>query len=291
MVAEGIAAHDRGPGTSVLLSAFDIDVSIESDDPAFVRLFRSRYSRFPVPSGARHPHLRYRYLRGETGAPRLFGPYGRASGGQDSSEALEWIDADIVVALQQLRPDLLFLHAAALERDGMVCLLAANAGVGKSTTAWALLHHGFSYASDELGAVDAQNLVHPFPRALCLKRASPAPYAPPASAARVGTSLHLSPEALPGRTVDLATRLGAVFVLERAQQAPAAGLRSLTAAEAAARLYPNVLNALAHPDRGLAPVLRLVGDVPCYRLSLGALDHNCALIREAFDSLRAATPR
>lgn len=197
------------------------------------------------------------------------------------SDAVDRLDAWIVVALQRLRPDLLFLHAAALERRGAACLLVADSGVGKSTTAWALLHHGFSYASDELGALDGENRVHPFPRALCLKRPPPAPYLAPAAA----TPLHVAAEMLPGRLVEGATPVAAVFVLERPQQASVASLRSVGAAEAATRVYPMALNALAHPDRGLLPVLRLVRAVPCYRLTLGALDRNCMLIRDAFDAL------
>ena len=49
-------------------------------------------------------------------------------------------------------------------------------GAGKSTTAWGLLHHGFSYLSDELAPIDLETLeVLPYRHALCLKRRPPSP--------------------------------------------------------------------------------------------------------------------
>ena len=49
-------------------------------------------------------------------------------------------------------------------------LLAGASGNGKSTTAWALLHRGFQYLSDELAPLDLSAMtVHAFPHALCLK--------------------------------------------------------------------------------------------------------------------------
>ncbi len=222
----------------------------------------------------------------------MLAPTGRALPVRDRREALHCIDSDLVVALQRMRSDLLFVHAAALARAGRVCLLAAASGTGKSTTAWGLLHHGFSYASDELSAVDVAELrVLPYPRAICLKQSPPAPYDVPPSAVRAGTMLFLPPQALPSPVVGGARPLAAVFVLERSARAADPAARALGAAEAAARLYATTLNALAHPDRGLASVLRLARSVPCFRFSLGALDRSCALIREVFDSLAPGEAR
>lgn len=269
----------------MLLSALDIRISVESGDRVFARLFHSRYSAFLTAPTADRATLRYAYRSDGAGLGSVLDPQGNAHPVRDSSHATDRLDDEIVIALQRLRDDLLFLHAAALERNGSACLLAADSGVGKSTTAWGLLHHGFSYASDELAAVDAQSRVHPYPRALSLKRMPPARYPAPAGAVRVGASMHLSPEMLPSGLVEGARPIAALFVLERSEHAPDPRLRAIGAAEAAASVYPMVLNALAHPDRGLLPVLRLVRAVPCYRLTLGALDRSCLLIRDAFDAL------
>src|SRR5262245_64534013 len=50
------------------------------------------------------------------------------------------LEKDVTVELQKRRSELLFLHAAGVEWRGKAYLFAADAGSGKSTTAWALLH-------------------------------------------------------------------------------------------------------------------------------------------------------
>ena len=86
------------------------------------------------------------------------------------SDLLFLLEKDLTVELQMRRSDLLFLHSAAIEWGGKAYLFAAEAGSGKSTTTWALLHHGFGYLSDELSPIDLDSLaVLPYPHALCLK--------------------------------------------------------------------------------------------------------------------------
>jgi hypothetical protein len=270
----------------VLLSAFGIRISVESADARFIHLLGLRYSNLVSSVDDKGADLRFRHRRDESGAMHLLLADGEPLAVRDSTEALDRIDTEIVLALQRLRSDLLFVHAAALARGGRCCLLAAESGVGKSTTAWGLLHHGFSYASDELSAIDPVTLrVHPYPRALCLKQQPPPPYGAPPSTVQVDDCLHVPADALPCRSVGSPSPVAALFILERAEAARPASIRPIGAAEAAARVYPAVLNALAHPDRGLSPVLRIVREVPCFRLSLGPLEQNCVLIRDVFDSL------
>src|SRR2546428_182840 len=96
----------------------------------------------------------------------------------NAGDLLFLLEKDLVVELQRKRPDLLFLHSAALDWRGKACLLAGESGAGKSTTAWALLHHDFRYLSDELSPIDVDTLqVHAYPHALCLKEPPAAPYA------------------------------------------------------------------------------------------------------------------
>ena len=80
------------------------------------------------------------------------------------------LDKNITLTLQEQRPDLYFLHAAAVALDDRVAALAAPSGTGKSTMAFALLANQFVYFSDELTPIEPETLlVHPYPRALCLK--------------------------------------------------------------------------------------------------------------------------
>ena len=55
-------------------------------------------------------------------------------------------------------------------------------------------------------------------------------------------------------------------------------LRPLTAGEAAARLFVNALNALAHPNGGLDAVLRIASQARCYALTTAGLPETCELV-------------
>ena len=197
-------------------------------------------------------------------------------------ELLYVLEKDITVALQQRRPDLLFLHAAALEYAGLAYLLAGESGGGKSTTAWGLIHHGFGYLSDELSPVDLASLcVLPYPHALCLKRRPPPAYPLPATDVLVfDKTTHVPVSALPGAIVAQPCRLGGVLFVRYHEGAAAPALRAIGAAEAGARLYTTTLNALAHPNGGLDAVVQIVRSVPCFALACADLRATCQAVRK-----------
>jgi hypothetical protein len=192
---------------------------------------------------------------------------------------LSRLEKAIIVDLQKQRPDLLFLHAAAIEWQGMAYLFAADSGSGKSTTTWAMLHHGFGYLSDELSPIDLKSFrVLPYPHALCLKQAPPMAYPLPDATVRLERTMHVPTESLPGRTVTAPLPLGGIFLLRYDPALMAPKLRPIGRAEAGARLYVNALNALAHKEHGLDAIVRVVGQRPCYAVSTAALAESCELI-------------
>ncbi len=187
------------------------------------------------------------------------------------------LEKDLVVELQQRRPDLYFLHSAALEWNGKACLLAADSGGGKSTTTWALLHNGFRYLSDELSPVDLDTLnVFPYPSALCLKR-RPSDYPLPADTVDLGRTLHVPVRSLPSETITEPLPIGAIFLVKHRPELDEPELRAISAGEAAARLYLTALNALSHPNRGLDAAVRIAQEVPCFALNSATLPATCAL--------------
>lgn len=82
-------------------------------------------------------------------------------------------DAELRVALHA--PARLFVHAAAVAWEGRVIAILGHSFAGKSTLAAALVRAGAPYLSDEYTVLDADGLVHPYPRPIHLRRGSAYP--------------------------------------------------------------------------------------------------------------------
>jgi hypothetical protein len=253
-------------------------VAFECADPALAAILLANCAGHPTGDGL--PTLRYMV----TARP---GPLSFALSRDDREplvgvgghDFLFAVEQDLTVELQRRRPDLLFLHAAALEWQGEVHLLVGASGIGKSTTAWGLLHDDFAYLSDELAPVDLDTMrVLPYPRALCLKR-DPGDFPLPADALDFGTAIYVAAHSLPAPAIDEPKPLAGIFVLGRIRSGGEPRIRVLGRAEAGARVYPHTLNALAHPGLGLDAIARVVDRVPCAALDAGAVRPTCAAIR------------
>jgi len=258
-------------------------------DPDLAALVAANFGAMVVNAASREPDLRYSEIHTGTKSSFLLA----ATGGQNlhaqsRAELLWLVEKHLTVALQHARPDLLFLHSAAIELNGRAFLMVASSGTGKSTTTWALLRHGFRYISDELSPVDLNALrVHAYPHALCVKRRPPLPYRLPDNTVDLGRTLHVPAQSLSGGVVSGPRHLAGIFILERDGRDAPPRLHALRRAEAAARMYANALNPLAHANLGLDATLRIAEAVPCFLISIGDLATTCALIR---DAAAAASP-
>ncbi len=191
----------------------------------------------------------------------------------DASQLLFALQQDIVVGIQRLRPELVFVHAAVVEHNGRAFLLAAPSGSGKSTLCWALLHHGFRLMSDELAPADPRTLrIKPFPLAVTLKARPPECCPLPASTLETYRSHYIPIDALPCAPATESAPIGAILFVDYASSHFGPAFRKLSAAEATSRLYLNVLNALAHQSMGLDDVIRMTCSVPCWYLASAALE-------------------
>jgi len=263
----------------------DRSVHISCPQPELSRLLLDNFGAMAT-STAVPPDISYQIQRLQDGDFDLTTGT-RSLRASEVGDLLFLLEKDITVSLQERRPDLFFLHSAVLEWNGYACLLAAESGVGKSTTAWGLLHHGFTYLSDELAPVDPKSVrVHAYPHALCVKRDPPPGYALPPDTVRLGRTLHVPVRALPAPYHAGTRPVAAVFLLTYRPELPGPQIEPMNAAEAAARLYVNALNALAHPHLGLDAVLSIAQAVPCFRLQTAGLKASCELIQA---TMRKAT--
>jgi hypothetical protein len=195
-------------------------------------------------------------------------------------------EKDMTIELQKLRRDLYFIHAAALALSGGAFLLVAASGKGKSTTTWALSHHGFDYLSDEMAPLDLNAMtVEPYPHAICLKKEPPSPYFLPAKAVRTASTLHVPTTQLPNSAVLEPMPLSAMFFIEYCPGLSYPALFPLSPAEAAARLFVHALNPLAHAQDGLAGAAAVARKIPSFRLDSAGLRLTVKLLSKTMQDI------
>jgi hypothetical protein len=197
-----------------------------------------------------------------------------------AGEFLFLFEKELTIALEGLCPDLFFVHAAALGYEDAAIMLVAPSGSGKSTMAWALLHHGFTYLSDELSPIDLDALaVRPYAHALCLKADPPEAYALPAATLRTASTLHVPVAELPGPAAHRPYPLRAAFFLTYDPMAREPAIEPIGAGVAAARIVSNLLNGLAHPAAGLEGAIHIARAIACFNLRTADLSRTCVLVR------------
>lgn len=268
------------------LTVFDVRWRILCADPAGTDLLRRNFSEFLGLASPRQPDEWMRIEAGATTPWLLIRPDEEPLPIADSYGLLYSVEKTLTIATQRRRPDLFFLHAAALAIDGNAVLLIASSGSGKSTTAWAMTQRGFDYLSDELAPVDLSSMsVHPYPHALCLKSVPPSPFALPPSTIVTAHTMHVPADSM-ANVCRRPVALGAVFFNQYDASAPAPSVRSIGPGEATVSIYRNGLNQLAHEKAGLAAAAKIASSVACYQLTTNDLDRSCALVLEALRSNR-----
>ncbi len=198
----------------------------------------------------------------------------------DASELIYEVEGRVVIQAQLLQPQLVFMHASALEMDGKAILLVGESGAGKSTLCWGLTQCGFRYLSDELAplsAADAGFEVESYGHALCLKQCPPAAFELPVSAFFSGRTWHVPVSAMAAgycqTTVASNPMLAHIFFVDRESEPVCTA--ALTRAEVTHRLYPQILNALAHPGKGLLAATEIARSATGYTVNSRRLQQAC----------------
>jgi hypothetical protein len=266
-------------------SVFDCGIRVESLDRPAASLLTSNYSWFKQAFEKRH--ITYRITRPGMREDRLItrdGAYPVLA--RDDGDFLYMFEKDMTIETQKLRPDLYFVHAAVLELDRRALALVAPSGYGKSTTTWGLLHHGFKYLSDELAPVHLTTMqVHPFPHALCVKAVPPNGYPLPKETIYTTCTAHVPTQFLPCETMSETIPLEAIFFVRFIGETPEPILKPMGKGEAAARLFTNALNPLAHTGDGLDGAIEIVSKTRCFELLSSNLKSTCELVKSTFLSV------
>jgi hypothetical protein len=255
-----------------------VNVTVHCPAPDLRALVQAQWGH--MASGQAQGDLTYAISRCEsTSAISIARPGQPTKWTTDEGEFLYELEGDVSIAVQRLRRDLYFLHAAVAEVEGRAYLLVAESGGGKSTTLWGLLHHGWRYLSDELAPIDLSSMrVHAYPRALCLKRQPPRGYPLPGATLETPRTFHIPVEHLPHVSQLQSCPVVAVYFVTHCPGASSPDVRAISAGEAGARLYANTLNQLAHANAGLDAAVRIAKSIPSFALDSADLAATCALV-------------
>jgi hypothetical protein len=270
--------------TSLSFDFFGVEVEIATTDPGCRELLSGDFGFFET--RRRNPALSYVVCKTGEGAFEIVRNTQSFLSASDDGDFLFQMEKEITIEIQKRRRDLYFLHAAVLDYNDLGLLLVANSGGGKSTTTWALSHHGFQYLSDELAPLDLKTLeVFPYSHALSLKRDPPSPYGLPNETIRTSRTVHVPVSVLPGGSKGVPTCLGAIFFVSYRPDLKSPHTTPISRTEAAARLFANALNPLAHPGEGLDGVLEIAARCSSFELVTNNLALSCALVKETMVSV------
>lgn len=259
--------------TEIDLLVVDCAVTLYCDDSATADVLSTCYSAL-LHSRCRTTaeHIRIRVRSGPQDESWTVSIGARASNCCDLDELLYAVDKALTIELQHQRSELYFVHGAAVANGNQCIVISGESGSGKSTLCWQLCNDGFGYLSDELVPIDLRTTeARPYPHALCLKNIAPGAAPIPASTINAGRTLHVPVSDLRGGVRDDSTCISAFVFLQGDLAAERPEIRSVCKAEAAARIFANGLNQLAHENSGLGAASQLANSVPSYLLHRGSI--------------------
>ncbi|MHC4695355.1 MAG: hypothetical protein ACYTFA_01285 [Planctomycetota bacterium] len=268
-----------------------VNVTLRSECRRFVREYRSLYAPFNCsawePGGVDveiRPYRRYPWPRGPYTLRSSQAPDFQVQRRYEVLPHLEWyINWQII----QTRHDYVQLHASSIELDGHAMILPGDPGSGKSTLTAGLLARGWSYLCDEFALLDPwARMVHPYPRALCIKEPSfgviehldlPLCRRTPYHKATKGRVAFLNPLEVDANIVGRPSPVCWV-VFPRYVRGARPTLVPMARSQAAYLLARQCFNIRVDQTRALASLSAVARSADCYELVAGDIDATCDLV-------------
>jgi hypothetical protein len=231
----------------VAVEAFGVTVAVTADPQHFAAV---RDFLPPRARPARHPpeHGRFALVRDADDALlRVVCDEQSIAGPVDLRLALGILDAELRMYIALHAPDHVFVHAGVVGVEGRAIVLPGRSFAGKTTLVAALVQAGAEYWSDEYAVLDADGLVHPYPKPLSVR----------INATRATEERPV--ESLGGRAGDRPLPV-ALIAFTSYHPGVVWALRSCTAGEGAVKLLEHSIAARSRPEQVLAAVRRAATD-------------------------------
>jgi hypothetical protein len=232
---------------SVAVEAFGVTVAVTADPEHFAAVSDS------LPPWARqvkHPPERGRFalvkdtdealLNVVCDEQSIAGPF-------DLRLALGILDAELRMYIALHAPDHVFVHAGVVGVGERAIVIPGRSFAGKTTLVAALVQSGAEYWSDEYAVLDADGLVHPYPKPLSVR----------INATRATEERPV--ESLGGRAGDRPLPV-AVVAFTSYRPGVAFAPRSCTAGEGTVKLLEHSIAARSRPEQVLPAVRRATAD-------------------------------
>lgn len=252
-----------------------------SADPLTAELLKQNYSGLFNESCPSTIQLSYQTAYDtEKNQFRIEGPNDEFPELENASDFIYFFEKSVTIQAQKLRPDLFFLHSAALKLRDKTILVMGKSGAGKSTTTYALTQHGFAYLSDELSPINLDTMmVSPYAHALCLKNIPPEPYSLPENTLKTERTMHVPVENLQGGIQLSASPVTHVFFVQYNPEQKDVVIAPVNKARASIQLYSNGLNHLCHKDAGLPAATKIATTCDCYSLEFSDVTQACTELK------------
>jgi len=197
----------------------------------------------------------------------------------DPDRLLTYLDWLAVAQALEATSDVAVFHAAALVRDGVVVLLPAKSGAGKTTLTLGLMQRGWEPLTDDIVIVDRATLqVSAFPRCFHVDDATKALLIDPSL---IEWPAQLAGYARPSRWAEGAYRPHTIVVVERCVTCPSSRSPILQAEAAGALVASAIRNRLPKTEVVRIAAGLVAGARSFVRLRNGHLDGALNLIEGA----------